>query len=199
MGAVPRARFRAAEEGRWHGRCWSICATSTSPTRSPATASPMRASGGRSKGDMSRRVRSSVVAPRKRGTPVTPTSHILHSAFTGSSATRMMTTEGFMQTLRHIPSDRRRAAAADRGAGARTMPPCWWRRPAPARPRACRWCCSTSRGRRTKKFWCWSRAGSRRAPPPRAWRRRWANTSATRSACACASARRFPSARASRW
>ena len=32
------------------------------------------------------------------------------------------------------------------------MPPCWWRRPAPARPRACRWCCSTSRGRKDKKI-----------------------------------------------
>ena len=70
------------------------------------------------------------------------------------------------------------------------MPPCWSRRPAPARPRACRWCCSTSRGRRTRKSWCWSRAGSPRAPRPRAWRRRWASRSARRSACACASARR---------
>ena len=70
------------------------------------------------------------------------------------------------------------------------MPPCWWRRPAPARPRACRWCCSTSRGRRTRRSWCWSRAGWPRAPPPRAWRRRWASRSATPSACACASAPR---------
>ena len=71
------------------------------------------------------------------------------------------------------------------------MPPCWWRRPAPARPRACRWCCSTSRGRRTRKSWCWSRAGWPRAPPPRAWPRRSASRSATPWACACASAPRF--------
>ena len=57
-------------------------------------------------------------------------------------------------------------------------PPCWWRRPAPARPRACRWCCSTSPGRRTARSWCWSRAGSPRAPPPSAWRRRSARRSA---------------------
>ena len=59
---------------------------------------------------------------------------------------------------------------------AATMPPCWSRRRAPARPRACRWCCSTSRGRRTRKSWCWSRAGSPRAPRPSAWRRRSARS-----------------------
>ena len=37
-------------------------------------------------------------------------------------------------------SDRRRAAGLDRGVARATMPPCWWRRPAPARPRGCRWC-----------------------------------------------------------
>ena len=50
------------------------------------------------------------------------------------------------------------------------MPPCWWRRPAPARPRGFRWCSPTRTGRRTAASWCWSRAGSPRAPPPSAWR-----------------------------
>ena len=80
----------------------------------------------------------------------------------------------------------------------RTTPPCWWRRPAPARPRACRWCCSMSRGRRARKSWCWSRAGSPPAPRPRAWPRRSARRSATRSACACASARKVSQAHAHR-
>ena len=94
--------------------------------------------------------------------------------------------------------DRRGAAGADRGAARSATPRCWSRRPAPARPRACRWCCSTSPGRRARKSWCWSRAGSPRAPPPSAWRRRSARRSATRSACACASARRCRARRASR-
>ena len=71
-----------------------------------------------------------------------------------------------MRRVRHRTADRRGAAGADRGAARAAMPPCWSRRPAPARPRACRWCCSTSRGRRTARSSCWSRAGSRRAPPP---------------------------------
>ena len=54
-------------------------------------------------------------------------------------------------------------------------------------------------GAATRRSWCWSRAGWPRAPPPRAWRRRWASRSAKPSACACASAPRSPSARASRW
>ena len=37
-------------------------------------------------------------------------------------------------------------------------------------------CCSTRSGRRTRKSWCWSRAGSPRAPRPSAWRRRWAKS-----------------------
>ena len=85
---------------------------------------------------------------------------------------------------------RRSAAGADRARCARRTPPCSSRRPAPARPRACRWCWRTSRGRRAERSSCWSRAGSRRAPPPTAWRRPWASAPARRSACACASARR---------
>ena len=96
-----------------------------------------------------------------------------------------------MRSVRHTASHRRRAAASDRRAARRTMPPCWWRRRAPARPRACRWCCSTSRGRRTKRFWCWSRAGSPPAPPPPHGLDARASRSATRWACACASARRL--------
>src|SRR5438045_3512453 len=49
------------------------------------------------------------------------------------------------------------------------MRPSWWHRPGPARPRACRWCSPRSRGRRTGKSWCSSRAGlpPARAPPRR--------------------------------
>ena len=71
-----------------------------------------------------------------------------------------------------------------------TMPPCWSRRPAPARPRACRWCCPTSRGRRTRKILVLEP----RRLAARAAAARMAETlgerSARRSAIACASARR---------
>ena len=41
---------------------------------------------------------------------------------------------------------------ADGGAAAARTPPCWWRRRAPARPRACRWCCSTTLWAADKKI-----------------------------------------------
>ena len=69
-----------------------------------------------------------------------------------------------------------------------TMPRCWWRRPAPARPRGCRWRCSMRRGCGARRSSCWSRAGSRPAPAPSGWRRRWANAPARPSATASASA-----------
>ena len=47
VGAVPRARFRAAEDRSWSGRCWSTCATSTGRRKSPAPALSTRAWGGR--------------------------------------------------------------------------------------------------------------------------------------------------------
>ena len=47
-----------------------------------------------------------------------------------------------------------------------------------------------SRGREPRKSSCWSRAGSRPAPAPSAWRRRWASASARPSATASGSARR---------
>ncbi len=78
------------------------------------------------------------------------------------------------------------------------MPPCWWRRRAPARPRGCRWCWRRSRGRRARRSSCSSRGGSRPAPPPRAWRRRSARRWARPSATACASARKCRARPASR-
>ena len=63
----------------------------------------------------------------------------------------------------------------DGGAGRARRPPCWSRRPAPARPRACRWCCSTSRGSKAAKD---PGAGAAPARRPRRRRahglRRWA-------------------------
>ena len=93
--------------------------------------------------------------------------------------------------FRHTASHRRRAAAADRGAGGeqcRRAGGAARRRQDHARAAGA---ARRAVGERTRKSWCWSRAGWRRAPRPRAWRRRWANRSATPSACACASARRF--------
>ena len=80
--------------------------------------------------------------------------------------------------------------ALTRSAAARTTPPCSSPRPAPARPRACRWCSPTSPGPSAARSSCWSRAASRRARPPTAWRTPSASAPATPSACACASARK---------
>ena len=43
--------------------------------------------------------------------------------------------------------------------GARTTPPCWWRRRAPGRPRACRWSLLDEPWAKNKKYSCWSRGG----------------------------------------
>ena len=48
--------------------------------------------------------------------------------------------------LRHAPSDRRGARRTRAHARRPATPPCWWRRPAPARPRGCRWRCSMRPG-----------------------------------------------------
>ena len=100
--------------------------------------------------------------------------------------------------LRHAPADRRGARRARRARSRPTTPPCWSRRPAPARPRACRWRCSMSPGWTARRSSCWSRGGSRRAPAPSAWRRRWASGPARPSAIASASAQRFRARRGSR-
>ena len=69
-------------------------------------------------------------------------------------------------------------------------PPCWRRRRAPARRRACRWRCSTRRGSAAKIDPAWSRAASPPASPRAAWRPAWARPSATPSAIACGSTAR---------
>ncbi len=84
--------------------------------------------------------------------------------------------------------------ARSRGA----TPRCWWRRPAPARPRECRWRCSMSPGRRAKKSSCLNRGGSPPAPAPNGWRRRSGSVSARPSAIASASARKCRARRGSK-
>ena len=131
-----------------------------------------------------------VVVPREGGGPSNHRHRCITTpAITGSPALRAVMTAGNHARTFDTPLPIDDALPrAHRRARAPTTAPCWWRRRAPARPRACRWCCSTSRGRGPRKSWCWSRAGWPPAPPPRAWRRRWASRSATPWACACASA-----------
>ena len=71
-----------------------------------------------------------------------------------------------------LPIDDGPARAARGPARARARP-CCRRRPARARPRACRWRCWT-RGWSRAASSCWSRAASPPAPRPSAWPRPWA-------------------------
>ena len=45
-----------------------------------------------------------------------------------------------------------RCSTNSRARSRATTPRCWWRRPAPARPRGCRWRCSMSPGLKSKKI-----------------------------------------------
>ena len=104
----------------------------------------------------------------------------------GKNPTRALIAPHF----RHPASDRRRAGPTVPHARRTITPRCWWPLPAPARPRGCRWRCSMRHGSKARRSSCWSRAGSRPAPAPNAWRRRWASAPAIPSATACASARK---------
>ncbi len=100
--------------------------------------------------------------------------------------------------LRPAPSHRRRAAGTDQRRSPAVIRPCWSRRRAPARPRACRWCWRKKPGQRARKFSCSNPGALPRAQRPRGWRTRSRSRSARRSAIASALVQRSRATRASK-
>ena len=121
-----------------------------------------------------------------------------HPAFSRERGDGAVTTDRFCPAASTPLFRSTRCSTNSRARSSAATPPCWWRRRAPARPRGCRWRCSMRRGSETRRSSCWSRGGSRPAPAPSGWRRRWASGSARPSATASGSARKCRARRGSR-